>query len=59
MPFVIRDRFDFAPFTTLATLAGFSHYVLLIHKVWTIGSSMEVRPALFPSTPFAHAAFGT
>ncbi len=34
-----------------------SHYVLLVHKVWSIGVPMEVRLALFPFAPFAHAAF--
>ena len=34
-----------------------SHYILLIHKVWSIGVPMEVRHALFPFAPFAHAAF--
>jgi hypothetical protein len=30
-----------------------SHYVLLIHKVWSIGSPMEVRRALSVFAPFA------
>jgi hypothetical protein len=30
-----------------------SHYVLLIHKVWSIGSPMEVRQALSVFAPFA------
>jgi hypothetical protein len=34
-----------------------SHYVLLVHKVWSIGVPMDVRLALFPFAPFAHAAF--
>jgi hypothetical protein len=34
-----------------------SHYVLLIHKVWSIGVPMPVRLALLPFAPFAHAAF--
>jgi hypothetical protein len=34
-----------------------SHYVLLIHKVWSIAVPMEVRLALLPFAPFAHAAF--
>jgi hypothetical protein len=34
-----------------------SHYVLLVHKVWSIGAPMDVRLALFPFAPFAHAAF--
>lgn len=34
-----------------------SHYVLLVHKVWSIGVPMTVRLALFPFAPFAHAAF--
>jgi hypothetical protein len=34
-----------------------SHYILLVHKVWSIGVPMEVRLALFPFAPFAHAAF--
>jgi hypothetical protein len=34
-----------------------SHYVLLVHKVWSIGVPREVRLALFPFAPFAHAAF--
>jgi hypothetical protein len=34
-----------------------SYYVLLVHKVWSIGVPMEVRLALFPFAPFAHAAF--
>jgi hypothetical protein len=33
-----------------------SHYVLLIHKVWSIAVPMEVRLALLPFAPFAHAA---
>jgi len=34
-----------------------SHYVLLVHKVWSIGVPMKVRLALLPFAPFAHAAF--
>jgi len=34
-----------------------SHYVLLIHKVWSIAVPMNVRLALLPFAPFAHAAF--
>jgi len=34
-----------------------SHYVLLVHKVWSIGVPITVRLALFPFAPFAHAAF--
>jgi hypothetical protein len=34
-----------------------SHYILLVHKVWSMGVPMEVRLALFPFAPFAHAAF--
>jgi hypothetical protein len=34
-----------------------SHYMLLIHKVWSIAVPMEVRLALLPFAPFAHAAF--
>jgi hypothetical protein len=34
-----------------------SHYILLVHKVWSIGVPMEVRLALFPFALFAHAAF--
>jgi hypothetical protein len=34
-----------------------SHYILLVHKVWSIGVPMKVRLALFPFAPFAHAAF--
>ena len=34
-----------------------SHYILLVHKVWSIGVPMGVRLALFPFAPFAHAAF--
>ena len=34
-----------------------SHYVLLIHKVWSIAVPMSVRLALLPFAPFAHAAF--
>ncbi len=34
-----------------------SRYILLVHKVWSIGVPMEVRLALFPFAPFAHAAF--
>lgn len=30
-----------------------SHYVLLIHKVWSMGSPMEVRQALSVFAPFA------
>jgi hypothetical protein len=35
-----------------------SHYILLVHKVWSIAVPMPVRLALFPYAPFAHAAFG-
>ena len=38
-------------------IAG-SHYVLFIHKVWSIAVPMPVRLALLPFAPFAHAAFG-
>jgi hypothetical protein len=34
-----------------------SHYVLLIHKVWSIAVPMEVRLRLLPFAPFARAAF--
>jgi len=34
-----------------------SHYILLVHKVWSIGVPMGVRLVLFPFAPFAHAAF--
>jgi hypothetical protein len=34
-----------------------SHYVLLIHKVWSIAVPMNVRLALLPFAPFAHTAF--
>jgi hypothetical protein len=34
-----------------------SHYILLVHKVWSIGVPMDVRLALFPFAPFAHASF--
>ena len=34
-----------------------SHYVLLVHKVWSIAVPMPVRLALLPFAPFAHAAF--
>jgi hypothetical protein len=34
-----------------------SHYVLLVHKVWSIGVPMDVRRALLPFAPFAHRAF--
>jgi hypothetical protein len=34
-----------------------SHYVLLIHKVWSIAVPMPVRLALLPFAPFARAAF--
>jgi hypothetical protein len=34
-----------------------SHYILLVHKVWSAGVPMEVRLALLPFAPFAHAAF--
>ena len=30
-----------------------SHYVLLIHKVWSIGEPMEIRRALAVFAPFA------
>lgn len=33
-----------------------SHYVLLVHKVWSIGVPTEVRRALLPFAPFARAA---
>ena len=33
-----------------------SHYVLLIHKVWSIAVPMKVRLALLPFAPFAHVA---
>ncbi|HUC11663.1 MAG TPA: hypothetical protein VL985_14735 [Stellaceae bacterium] len=43
-------------------LCGFgilgSHYILLVHKVWSFAVPMKVRLALFPYAPFAHAAFG-
>ena len=35
-----------------------SHYVLLIHKVWSVAVPMPVRLTLLPFAPFAHAAFG-
>lgn len=88
MAYVMRYRFDLAPFMTLAAFVGYrsvsiaaaearaaarhrirvaaiglcvlgilgSHYVLLIHKVWSIGVPMQVRLALLPFAPFAHAA---
>jgi hypothetical protein len=34
-----------------------SHYVLLIHKVWSIAVPMPVRLALLPFAPFARGAF--
>jgi len=34
-----------------------SHYLLLVHKVWSIAVPMQVRLALFPFAPFAHGAF--
>jgi len=34
-----------------------SHYILLVHKVWSIGVPMDVRLALFPFAPLAYAAF--
>ena len=34
-----------------------SHYVLLIHKVWSIAVPMPVRLALLPFAPFARAGF--
>ncbi len=34
-----------------------SHYVLLVHKVWSIGVPMEVRLALFLLATLARAAF--
>ena len=39
-------------------LAGIlaSHYLLLVHKVWSIGVPMDVRQALLPFAPFARAA---
>jgi len=30
-----------------------SHYVLIIHKVWSVGSPMEIRRALSVFAPFA------
>ncbi len=35
-----------------------SHYVLIIHKVWSGGVPMEVRRALLPLAPFAGASLG-
>jgi hypothetical protein len=35
-----------------------SHYVLIVHKVWSIGVRMGVRRALLPIAPFARTAFG-
>jgi len=89
MMLVMRYRFDFAPFMTLASLVGYrsvaiaaagagpqrcrqlriivaglcivgilgSHYVLLVHKVWSFAVPIEVRLALFPFAPFARPAF--
>ncbi len=34
-----------------------SHYMLLVHKVWTGGQPMELRLRLLPYAPFAHGAF--
>lgn len=34
-----------------------SHYVLLVHKVWSFWVPMNVRLALFPFAPFARHAF--
>ena len=34
-----------------------SHYILVVHKVWSFGVPMEVRHALLPFAPFAHRAF--
>lgn len=34
-----------------------SHYVLLVHKVWSTGVPMEVRRSLLPYAPFARGAF--
>jgi hypothetical protein len=34
-----------------------SHYVLLVHKVWSIAVPMPVCLALLPFAPFARAAF--
>jgi hypothetical protein len=34
-----------------------SHYILLIHKVWSIAVPMPVRLTLLPFAPFAQAAF--
>jgi hypothetical protein len=31
----------------------FSHYVLLIHKVWSIGEPIEIRRTLSAFAPFA------
>jgi hypothetical protein len=35
-----------------------SHYILLVHKVWSIAVPMDVRLTLLPFAPFARAAFG-
>ena len=34
-----------------------SHYILLVHKVWSFAVPMPVRLTLLPYAPFAHAAF--
>jgi hypothetical protein len=34
-----------------------SHYMLLLHKVWSFAVPMKIRLALLPFAPFAHAAF--
>jgi hypothetical protein len=35
-----------------------SHYVLLIHKVWSIAVPIDVRLALFPFAPFTYHTLG-
>jgi hypothetical protein len=36
-----------------------SHYMLIVHKVWSIGVPMDVRRALLPIAPFARAALAS
>jgi len=58
---VISDRWRERLGSTAAALCLLgilgSHYILLVHKVWSTGVPMEVRLALFPFAPFASAAF--
>jgi hypothetical protein len=53
-----RKRLRIAAAALCALGIAGSHYVLLVHKVWSIAVPMPVRLALLPFAPFAHAAFG-